>query len=680
MRGRCLVLGGLVSAWSLAAPALFAQAPAGDAERAPDAANPPAVSSFTAAAASAPAATNAAPEASSGADGVTLGGYQAVLAQRKLGTFGALSSERLREIVAEAEAQLVAGRRDEAIGTLAALVEAPRFAPFRALDDGRAALFLLGDALGRAGAYSAARVYLVELLAAPSVDTWSRRAVRSLVDFGLKSDDPAQFYTDVQRFGSVPIPEIAGDVQYLAGTAHEAAGRANEARDAYLRVAPNSRFWAQAMYRAGLLEVDQRRFKEGEQLFCRVADPKQTPRLAPLFGGNEFFVTRDLSRLALGRIAHEQYRFDDARYYYHLVPNDSERLPEALYESATSRYEAKDYESAHQLLAELRALDRPHAYADEAWILDAYVDLARCEFPSAAAKLDEFLKRYEPVRDAAHKLASDPRALRALLEPSTESQGSLGLGVPEPVRRILAESIQVDPTYGSVSRQLADLEHQLEGIGPARTELASVGSSVAGGTAAQARMAQPMVDTPRDRAARLGEQLGATRRLLREASAGGARDAQTLGALKQELATLEAEAAQLGEQATEPEATEPAGADAFGSLLARDDAQARALASEASALRESLEATQNALAIEALQRLEQRLTRLIRRARAGRIETVLGKKHAIEIEVEALSQGYLPEGAVDSLEAARYLKDDEEYWPFDGEDWDDEYIGGEGLR
>ncbi|MET0413752.1 MAG: hypothetical protein ABW217_20755, partial [Polyangiaceae bacterium] len=183
MRRRCLVLGGLVSAWSLAAPLLCAQAPA-DGVPGPDAA------STLGDPAAAPPVANVAPDASA-EPGATLGAYQAVLAQRKLGTFAALSSERLREIVAEAEAQLVVGRRDEAIGTLAALVESPRFAPFRALDDGRAALFLLGDALGRAGAYSAARVYLVELLGAPSVDTWSRQAVRSLVDFGLKSDDPA---------------------------------------------------------------------------------------------------------------------------------------------------------------------------------------------------------------------------------------------------------------------------------------------------------------------------------------------------------------------------------------------------------------------------------------------------------------------------------------------------------
>jgi hypothetical protein len=28
-------------------------------------------------------------------------------------------------------------------------------------------------------------------------------------------------------------------------------------------------------------------------------------------------------------------------------------------------------------------------------------------------------------------------------------------------------------------------------------------------------------------------------------------------------------------------------------------------------------------------------------------------------------------------DAARYLEDNEEYWPFEGDDWPDEYVGGE---
>src|SRR6266403_47946 len=35
------------------------------------------------------------------------------------------------------------------------------------------------------------------------------------------------------------------------------------------------------------------------------------------------YTTLFRSRLALGRVAHEAGRFDDARYYYYLVPRDS---------------------------------------------------------------------------------------------------------------------------------------------------------------------------------------------------------------------------------------------------------------------------------------------------------------------------------------------------------------------
>ena len=51
--------------------------------------------------------------------------------------------------------------------------------------------------------------------------------------------------------------------------------------------------------------------------------------LAPVFADERFFAVRDLARLALGRVAHEAGRFDDARYYYYLVPRDSDRLAEA---------------------------------------------------------------------------------------------------------------------------------------------------------------------------------------------------------------------------------------------------------------------------------------------------------------------------------------------------------------
>jgi hypothetical protein len=607
----------------------------------------------------------------------SIAAYHAALAEKRLDAQVPFGTEQLAQIIELAEADLQVGRRDQAIGALAAVVESARFAPFAALDEGRAAVFWLGDALGRAGAHELARGYLERLIQSPKVDSWYRRAVARLVDLGLASGDPTPYVT---ALAALPMAGSAssGDVAYLRGILHERAAQPRDALAAYASVPNGSRFWAQATYRAGLLEVEQGRLGEGERLFCRIADPRQTPKLAPLFGGNDFFQVRDLSRLALGRVAHEQYRFDDARYYYHLVPADSERLPEALYESATSRYESKDYAGAHSLLGELAALGRHHAYEDEAYILDAYVDLARCEFPSADRKLSEFLKRYEPVLQLARHLQKDPRALRVLL--AGEDAEIVNEGWSRDVAEMIKGSVRVDAAYGVVTRQLADLDHQLSGLGAARIEIQNLAAAVAGAQVV-ARLSVPLADGPGDRVDRLEQQTASVRRLLRDVGPGAPAERAELAAIRSELEAIGASAEGLRSKLDpiDLDAVPEAG-QGMPELLAADAQIALRLEREASPVRAELSARRDALASEAVARLERRLARLVRRARAGRIETVLGRKRGLELEVEALSRGFLPQGAVDSLDAARYLADDEEYWPFDGEDWEDEYIGGEGLR
>ena len=612
--------------------------------------------------------------------GAALRAYHAALAQKRLDPGGALSVEQLGNALSEAEAQLALGRRDEAIALLAGLCESPRFAALAGLAEGRAAVFVLGDALGRAGAHDSARAYLSKLIQTPRVDSWYRRAVSSLVDVALQSGQLDGVLADLKVLPAGPSQPWAGEVSYLLGLSLEHSGRADDAVRAYTAVPANSRFWAQATYRSGLIHVEHQRFGAGEQNFCRIADPKQTPKVAPLFGGNDFFRVRDLSRLALGRVAHEQYRFDDAGYYYHLVPGDSERLPEALYESATSRYEAKDYEAAHRLLNELSRLERHHAYEDEAWILDAYVDLARCQFPRADARLNEFLKRYEPVLEATRRLTAEPRALRALLDGNEGGarHNALGMGYPSEVSDLLVSSVRVDSGYGAVTRRLSDLEHQISGLEAASREIGVLANHLEAPDAAKPRLSSAASLTESDRLRRVADQSAALRRMLREAGRDVALVPQVT-AIKQDLIAIEADAERI-EQRIGPGTAPAASSDPLQVLLASDAQLATELLQAARAERASLLAEQDRLAHDAVTRLELRLGRLVRRARAGRIETVLGKKRALELEVEALSQGFLPRGAVDSLDAARYLADDEEYWPFDGEDWDDEYMGGEGLK
>jgi hypothetical protein len=615
--------------------------------------------------------------------GAAFRAYVAALDKQKLAPTVSLSLQRIRDDLGSIEEKLSAGRRDEAIGDLVYIVESPRFDPFRASDEGRAAVYWLGDALGQGGAYQPARGYLTPLLSAGVSDVWSRRAVHSLVDLALQSDEPELMLADLRGVGSGAPEEVAGDVAYLTGRVAERAGKTDDALTAYATLSPKSRFWAQATYLSGLIAVEQRDYKQGEALFCKVADPKQTPKKAALFGGTDFFRVRDLARLGLGRVAHEQYRFDDARYYYYLVPNDSDNLPEALYETATTRYEAKDYEGARASIEQLKHLKVEHVYQDEAYILDAYIDLATCRFPQADGKLTAFLQRYDPVRDAARRLTKDDLAMRKLVDAvqSSSDPASVGLGFSEDTARALGALVRLDAAYGRAARRLAELDHQQSGLRRAMGELDQASVRLASPKSLRPAADGALGQSDLDKVERIEAQIAELRRLLRAAeSASNDLQSADIASLKTELealriraraarAALPSSVAQVGQK----------GEDLPG-LLAADRERATTLYNDSQKLRTVVEAEELALAKDSLLRLDRRLSRLLRRARLGRIETVLGKKRALEIEVEALSQGLLPQTIVDSLDAARYLGDDEEYWPFEGEDWSDEYVGGENLK
>lgn len=608
--------------------------------------------------------------------------YQEALHKQRLGSgTRTLSAARLREELARCEQMLLDGRRDEAIGDLVYWTSNPGFAALSDLPEGRGLRFMLGDALAQAGVVEMARGYLRPLLQSSKRDSWFRRAVRTLIDLGLHTSHGATLLADLEPVAGSAPPELQADIAYLRGRVAESGGDRKAALAAYKSVTARGRFWAQAQYRAGLLHVEARQLKKGEALFCKVADPKLTPKQAPLFGGSDFFRVRDLARLGLGRIAHEQYRFDDARYYYYLVPQDSEHVSEALYESATSRYEAKDYEAARELLEELRARGESHPYEDEAWILEAYVDMALCDFPQGDAKLRRFIKRYEPVRSAIRRLLAEPAALQSLVEALRLNQdpATVGLGVGDDTARTLGVLLRVDASYSQGAQQMAELEHQLKGLSQVLGELDDVRSRLADGDQFKPRPSEELAAGADDKAQLVREQLSDLQRLLRELDRSGKK--QQALQLRREVNELEARARQ-AEQQLGVARVAPAsdGKPGLSALVAEDRESASALFVSAQQLRGQLSQRQQTLAKESFERLDRRLSRLLSRARLGRVETVLGKKRSLEIEIEALAQGLLPRDAVDSLDAARYLKDSEEYWPFDGEDWADEYVGGEGLR
>ncbi len=397
-----------------------------------------------------------------------------------------------------------------------------------------------------------------------------------------------------------------------------------------------------------------------------------------MLADEHFFAVRDLARLALGRVAHEQLRFDDARYYYYLVPRDSDRLAEALYEAATTRYEKKDYQGARDLLDELKALQIHHRYEDEAWILDAYIDLAQCKFPEADKKLVDFLARYEPVRDAARRVARDDRATKALLAAARAGSDAGGndAGVSIDAMRAIAALVRLDPAYAQAARRRAIADHEASGLRMTIGLLADTQRGLATTGGVRPGVAEGTENEPAEQLADARAALDGVKRQLEDARAAKV-PADQIAALDQEVATLEKRYA---EAAAAPGAG-TSGAQGGGvdlpDLLRNDASRATELFAQLDTSRREMTKAEAALAQDAMKRLDLRLSRLLRRARLGRIESVLGRKRALEVEIEAINSGILPADAVDSLDAARYLTDKEEYWPFEGDDWPDEFVGGE---
>ena len=674
----------LVLAIALLSPIVVAQTPPAP----PPAPTPTPLA--TAPPASAPAAPpTAAPAPASSPDptrGDRMRAYHGAMAKRRLGSAEGMRVDYVAVRVAEAEALVSAGRHEEAIAKMTEVVEHPSFDQVAETQEGRAALYLLGHALAQAGIHETARAYLRRSIAQKGAweqyGPYARRAVRRLVEIALETRSYQAGLKDLETVPANGPAEIRGEVAYVTGKAREAAGDPDGALAAYGQVPQTSRFWSQATYLSGILQVERGRLKEGENLFCKVADPKRQDRTTPVFADERFFAVRDLARLALGRVAHEQARFDDARYYYYLVPRDSDRLAEALYEAATTRYEKKDYEGARELLDELVTLKAHHRYEDEARILDAYIDLALCRFPEADKKLVAFVKHYEPVRDASRRLGNSERGTRALLAAARSGadaggNDAPGVSVTPDQLRAVAALVRIDPLYGEVSRKRAVLERESGGLRLASLTLGDMQRSLAttGGVRPQIEERGDPFEKAQDARAAID---GVRRQIddLEQAKA----SADRITPLRKELADLEA---RLG--AGSPAASEAADAKASGGvdlpdLLRTDTAYATTLGRELEGVRSELGAAETALAKDALRRLDLRLSRLLRRARLGRIESVLGKKRALEVEIEAINAGYLPKDALDSLDAARYLRDNEEYWPFEGDDWPDEFVGSEGLK
>jgi hypothetical protein len=110
-------------------------------------------------------------------------------------------------------------------------------------------------------------------------------------------------------------------------------------------------------------------------------------------------------------------------------------------------------------------------------------------------------------------------------------------------------------------------------------------------------------------------------------------------------------------------------------MLDKDIAAARRLDRAADDLQRRLTAAADALSQKAVDRLYNDTRRVLDKAKLGKIDAVIGQKRKLDIEVQDLAAGRFPEELIGKLWNASMIGDDEEYWPWQGEYWADEYEG-----
>jgi hypothetical protein len=612
--------------------------------------------------------------------------YLQTLARLRLLPVESGSVAQLQVLVAEGERLYLAGQDNEAAILLLEAVESPRFADFKSFDEYVAAEHMAGAALLRIGSLNTARRYLQRVIERGPQTAYYGPAVRKYVDVALALGDVQAAADWLAPHEARMTDDAKNELRYLRARARYDAADSAGAAVVFGQIDKRSRFYANAQYFLGAIAAKEKKYKQAERRFCAVADQGADDHYG-FYVDDRFFQVQDLARLALGRTAHEMHRGDDAFYYYFQVPHDSPRVQAALFEAAFASYEGHQQDTALDLLDQLQARFPQSPYVDEAAILRGYVALARCDFERADKQFSAFLAHFTPLADEIERIEQNPVRRRDLYQELLRADA--GRTPLQAQRRTLLALLAVDPQFYRLHAEVRALDAEVARSGHLADALSAIAVRYSGSEKPRAALAAGS-DAVDDSAAldhdlqlgftlarSLGEQLDAMRAANAPARELTARE-QELAALARRLQSVKERALTAKQKhkakqiAAEPSAGKgmPTG---LAPLLTRDVAFARELPSRTTALREKLVRAASARAEFALQALHKRLSGMLRRARIGRIDAVMASKRRLELQIESLAAGRFPAELHDPLLVQGLLNDDEEFWPFQGEDWPDEY-------
>lgn len=627
--------------------------------------------------------------------------YFEALAQMKLVDVDSGNITTLRRELQVGENLLHDGAFTAAAVALFGIVKSPRYAAFTEFVEFQNAEYDLAVALARAGAYGAALDAIDQIQRrGPGAAYWGP-AHRRAVDIALETRDHAGVLARLEQAtagASDPIPPAAaGERAYLRARVAYDQGKFADAEGELVQITKKSRMYTSALYLRGVIRARRGELKGSAEALCEIAATPDTDRYAFVVD-DRYFTLKDLARLGLGRLAHEQGDYDDAYYHYFQIPDDSSYLPDALFEASWSMYQKRELATSRDLVKELLQTFPTSPTWPEASLLAGYVELADCKFDDSQAWYDKLVARLQPIVDEMDKIKRDPQLRRTLFARAITRYRGLKYEDPATAKVKASQApttvddevlalLRLDPKFLRLDDAVTGM-HELAANAPAVARVwQNLGAQVSEKHVAAVSTARTLEEEQLADASAVVEDLrrlvadvARQRQELAAARAAGTLDAadataedQRLDALAQKTrATLERAVAAADHAASAVGAASHA---TIRPLLVADLADARRLDRQAHALEQQLAAAGDKLAEQAMQRLYDDTRRVLDKAKLGKIDAIIGQKRKLDIEVQDLAAGRFPEELIGKLWNASMIGDDEEYWPWQGEYWSDEYEG-----
>src|SRR5262249_62429190 len=183
--------------------------------------------------------------------------------------------------------------------------------------------------------------------------------------------------------------------------------------------------FSSAIYIRGVIRVRQGKLKEAVDVFCEIAQTPDTDKYT-FYVDDRYFGLKDLAQLGAARIAHEEGRFDDAYYHYFQIPDDSDRLPEALFEAAWSMYQKAELRTARDLMKDFLKNFPTSPLVPEATLLAGYIQLADGKSDEARKHFEALAKDMGALLVAAEFAQGSPSMRRTLMTRALERVGPRG--------------------------------------------------------------------------------------------------------------------------------------------------------------------------------------------------------------------------------------------------------------